>query len=117
MGWPWWFDNDRNCRRHLIRAVPIDPSGLNSLTTTAKSTSTIPGMTAATIAQAWSFLTLTNDLGQVPMSQVGDGLIVLIGLQPWAIIRMITTVQTVSANGIIQALSYANYFQEQIEVA
>jgi hypothetical protein len=38
-------------------------------------------------------------------------------LQPWAIIRMITTVQTVSANGIIQALSYANYFQEQIEVA
>ena len=117
MGWPFWFDSNRHCPRKLIRVTPIDPSGLNSLTTTAKSTSTIPGITAATIAQAWSIATLTNDLGQPPMTVVGDALIVVIGSQPWAIVRFLSTVQTVSANGIVQALSYANYFEETIEVA
>ena len=105
------------CRRKLIRITPIDPANLNAATTTAKSTSTIPGIPGATIAQAWSFATLNNDLGQVPMSQIGDGIIVLVGLQAWAIIRFLDKIQTVSANGIIQALSYSNYFQQQIEVA
>jgi hypothetical protein len=112
----WPFEN-RHCSKKLIRITPIDPSGLNSATTTAKSTSTIPGITAATIAQAWSIVTLTNELGQPPMTVVGDALIVVIGNQPWAIIRFISTVQTVSANGIVQALSYQNYFEETIEVA
>jgi|ERR1700690_285312 len=115
--WPWWIRNNDNCCIKKIRITPIDPSGLNSATTAAKAASTIPGVSAATIAQAWSFATLNNDLGQVPMSQIGDAIIVVVGSQPWAIIRFITTIQTVSANGIIQALSYANYFQEQIEVA
>lgn len=106
-----------NCQNKLIRLVPIDPSGLNSLTTTAKSTSTIPGVAGATIAQAWSILILNYDLGQQPMSQVGDAIVVLVGSQPWVIIRFLTTVQTNSANGIIQGLSYFNYFQAQIEVA
>jgi hypothetical protein len=105
------------CRRHLIRINPIDPSALNSLTTTAKSTSSIPGVSGATIAQAWQFLTLTNDLGQPPMTAIGDAIVVVVGSQPWIILRFLTTIQTVSATGIIQALSYANYFQNQIEMA
>lgn len=112
-----WPFEDRHCRRKLIRITPIDPSGLNSLTTTAKSTSTIPGVTAATIAQAWSIATLTNDLGQPPMTVIGDAICVVVGSQPWVILRFLTSLQTVSANGIIQALSYENYFEETIEVA
>ena len=108
---------DNHHRQKLIRIVPIDPSGLNSITTTAKSTSTVPGVSAATIAQAWSIQQLNYDLGQPPMTVVGDAIVVVVGSQPWVILRFLTSVQTVSANGIVQGLSYANYFQEQIEVA
>lgn len=106
-----------NCNSQLIRITPIDPSSLNALTTTAKSTSTVAGIPGATIAQAWSFATLISDLGQAPMTAIGDAIIVLVGTQAWAIVRFLTTVTTVPCNGIIQALSYSNYFQAQIQVA
>lgn len=103
--------------RQIIRIAPIDPSSLNSLTTTAKSTSTIPGLTAATIAQAWTIATLTNDLGQPPLTAIGDAIVALVGSQAWCILRFLTTVQTVPCTGIAQALSYANYFMTQVQVA
>lgn len=108
-------NNDLLHQKLLIKIQPLDPSALNTLTTGAKAAN--PTIASAAIAQSWGIYNLNFELGLQPLTQVGDAIICMVGSQPWSVVRFMSMVSVQPANGIIQALSYSNYFQNQIEVA
>lgn len=113
--YPYPYSPNRCYGKLLITIKPLDPANLNSITLAAKSgNATISG---ATICQSWAIYNLNYELGVQPMTQVGDALLCMVGAQPWAVVRFGSNTITQPTNGIIQALSYNNYFQNQIEVA